>query len=208
MGTCDGRETPGSRPASVVCARRRGAAHRVGSDTIGHRGLSAAAALDGARAHGLDGVQCLEPAAIIPDLDAGGLAAFRLRTEALGLYPEVGPPSPNPVRRPRAEGRPVEAAEHARERRRHVAAVAAPGCRRARASVGDRHDRFRTGVPWEAQRAAPRDVLRHLAPCLRVLGMRIAPEAHADLTTEELIKFLDVLGPDVAGMTLVTGNLW
>lgn len=182
---------------------------RIGLDqyTIGHRHLSAAATLEFARAQGLDGVQFLEPAAIDPGLDAGTLAAFRRRADALGLYLEVGLPSPNPVRRSRAEGRRVDVAAHAHNLCRHVAAVAALGCRQARAYVGDRHDRFRTDVPWEAQRAATRDVLQHLAPCLRDANLRIALETHADLTADELVELLDALGPDLAGVTLDTGNL-
>jgi 3-oxoisoapionate decarboxylase len=182
---------------------------RIGLDhyTIGHRRRSAEETLEFARARGLDGVQFLEPAALAGDLDAGALAALGRRAAALGLYLEVGLPSPNPVRRGRQEGRPVSAAEHARDLRRHVEAVAALGCRHARAYVGDRHDRFRTDVSWDVQRAATGEVLRHLAPCCRDLGVRIALETHADLTCEELLELLDALGPELAGVTLDTGNL-
>jgi 3-oxoisoapionate decarboxylase len=182
---------------------------RIGFDhyTIGHRGLSAGQTLAFARERGLAGVQFLEPAAIDPSLDAGRLAAFRAEADAKGLYLEVGLPSPNPVRRARAEGRPVAAEEHARDLARHVEAVAALGCRHARAYVGDRHDRFRTDVPWGAQLAATAEVLGRLRPALAGLGVRVAIETHADLTADELLGLIDDVGADIIGVTLDTGNL-
>jgi sugar phosphate isomerase/epimerase len=182
---------------------------RVGFDcyTIAHRGLSPEATLEFAEAHGFDGVQFLEPETIDRGLNAERLARFRSRADAMGLYVEIGLPSPNPVRRSRQEEREVTPAEHARDLGRHVEAVAALGCRHARAYVGDRHDRFRTDVRWDVQRALTLDVLERLAPRLRDVGVRIALETHADLTVDELMAILERLGPDVAGATLDTGNL-
>lgn len=182
---------------------------RIGFDhyTIGHRELSPGETLEFARAHTLDGVQFLEPASIDPALDHDRLADFRRRADGLGLYLEVGLPSPNPVRRSRAEGRSVSPSEHAAGLARHVEAVAALDCRHARAYVGDRHDRFRTDTPWSDQIAASVEVLRLLTPRFRDLGIRVAVETHADLTADELLALLDRLDPDVAGVTLDTGNL-
>ena len=182
---------------------------RIGFDhyTIAHRGLSPQATLEFARAHDLDGVQFLDPAEIDPALDPETLRAFRRTADELGLYLEVGLPSPNPVRRARELGRTVDPSEHARELERHIAAVAALGCRHARAYVGDRHDRFRADVPWDAQRAATLDVISRLAPCLIDLNVRIALETHSDLTTDELLAMLAELGPELSGVTLDTGNL-
>jgi sugar phosphate isomerase/epimerase len=182
---------------------------RIGFDhyTIGRRGLSPEATLDFAQEHGFDGVQFLEPSAIDPGLDPARLSAFRRSAEARGLYLEVGLPSPNPARHTRQERRAIAPAEHARELLPHVEAVVALGCRHARAYVGDRHDRFRTDVPWGEQRAATIDVLDQLAPRLKELGVRIALETHADLTADELLEMIEHVGPEVAGVTLDTGNL-
>jgi sugar phosphate isomerase/epimerase len=182
---------------------------RIGFDhyTIEHRALSVEAVLEFAREHRLDGVQFLDPESIDRSLDLGQLAAFGKKARAMGLYLEVGLPSPNPVRRSRREDRTISAQEHARDLRRHVEAVAALGCRHARAYVGDRHDRFRIDTRWDAQREATLDVLERLSPCLQDLGVRIALENHADLTADELLAMLDRLGPDRAGVTLDTGNL-
>ena len=182
---------------------------RIGFDqyTISHRGLSPVATLDFAREHGFDGVQFLDPEAIDPDLDPTHLAEFRRSAEERGLYLEVGIPSPNPVRRSRQLGRSVTPVDHARDLSRHVEAVAVIGCRHARAYVGDRHDRFRSDVPWAAQREATIEVLAALRPRLRDLGVRVAIETHADQTTDELLEMVECVGPEVAGVTLDTGNL-
>jgi sugar phosphate isomerase/epimerase len=182
---------------------------RIGFDhyTIGHRGLSPEATLAFAREHALDGVQFLEPAAIDPGLAHNHLASFAARAEALELYLEVGLPSPNPCRRSRIEERPIDPQEHASDLASHVEAVAALGCRQARAYIGDRHDRFRADPPWAEQVEASIAVLRLLAPRLRDLGLRVAIETHADLTADELLVLIDAVGVDVAGVTLDTGNL-
>lgn len=184
-------------------------ATRIGFDsyTIARRDLSAMGTLDFARSHGLDGVQFLDPVAIDPDLDPNRLRAFRGRADAMGLYLEVGIPSPNPVRQSRSVGRSVSAEEHADSLARHLGAVAALGCGYARAFVGDRHDRFRADTRWADQVAATGDVLVRLTPSLRELGVRVALETHADLTVDEMLGLLARFDPALVGVTLDTGNL-
>ena len=58
-------------------------------------------------------------------LDPGRLSAFRNEADLLGLYLEVGLPSPNPVRRSREVDRPVSAEDHARVLIPQIEAVAA-----------------------------------------------------------------------------------
>ena len=182
---------------------------RIGFDhyTIAHRGLTALQTLEFAQGHHFDGVQFLEPAAIDPRLDRGRLSEFRRRAEVMGLYLEVGLPSPNPVRRSRELGRVVEAAELALELVPHVEAVAAISCRQARVYIGDRHDRFRSESPWPMQIEATIDVIERLTPRLKDLGIRLAIENHADLTGDELMVILDRLDPEIAAVTLDTGNM-
>ncbi len=184
-------------------------ATRIGFDqyTIGHQALSPLDTLQFAVEHGLDGVQFLEPAAIDPGLSTTRLTEFRRKTDALGLYLEIGLPSPNPTRRSRAEARHVSAREHARDLIRHVEGVAALGCSHARVYVGDRHDRFRLDPTWKEQVAATVEVIRTLTPCLLDHKVKLAIETHADLTVDELLALLDRLNPDVGGVTLDTGNL-
>ncbi len=124
----------------------------------------------------------------------------------MGLYLEVGLPSPNPYRRSRGFGQQGGAAEMAADLVPHLEAVAALSCRHARVYVGDRHDRFRSDHPWTVQIEATIDVIERLAPRLNDLGIRLAIENHADLTGDELTAILDRLDPDLAGVTLDTGN--
>jgi 3-oxoisoapionate decarboxylase len=182
---------------------------RIGFDhyTLSHRGITAENTMEFADAHDFDGVQFLEPASIDPRLDLGALSDCRSRAEALGLYLEVGLPSPNPIRRSRELGRPINASEHARELDPHVQALAVLGCYHARVYVGDRHDRFRTDFSWASQIEATVEVIRQLTPRLKDLGIRLAIETHADLTADELTSMLALIDPQVAGVTLDTGNL-
>jgi sugar phosphate isomerase/epimerase len=175
--------------------------------TVSHRGLTPEATLEFASLHGLEGVQFLEPSQIDEGLSPDRLAAFLQKVRDVGLYLEVGLPSPNPVRRSRELDRPVSAAEYAQDLVPHLRAVAALGCRHARVYVGDRHDRFRTDVPWREQVAATFVVLKLLTPHLLELGLSLAIETHADFTATELLDLLDRLDERAFGVTLDTGNL-
>ncbi len=182
---------------------------RIGFDqySIAHRGVSAVEALEFAHKHGFDGVQFADPCEIDRSLDPETLSAFRRLADAEGLYLEVGLPTPNPVRRTREEGRHVSAAEHADDLLRYVEAVATLGCSHARVYVGDRHDRFRIDTNWKDQVDATREVLDRLTPALRDRRIKVAIETHADFTVNELLTLLDRLDPEIAGVTLDTGNL-
>ncbi len=182
---------------------------RIGFDhyTISHRGLTPEETLEFARTHGMEGVQFLEPAAIDAGLDPERLSGFRRRADAMGLYLEVGLFSPNPVRRAREQGRPMSAGDVARDLGPHLEAIAALGCRHARVYVGDRHDRFRSDVTWEAQVEATLEVLYLLTPRLLDLDVKLAIENHADFTAGELLELLGRLDSRAFGVTLDTGNL-
>ena len=182
---------------------------RIGFDqyTILHRNFSPEATLRFAGTHRFDGVQFLDAASIDSSLDADALSRFRRLADELGLYLEAGIPSPNPVRRSRELERPVSVREMADFLTPRVEALATLGCRHARAYIGDRHDRFRTDTPWDDQLAASLEVIREITPVLERCGLRLALETHADLTAGEMLAFLDRLDPEVAGVTLDTGNL-
>ncbi len=182
---------------------------RVGFDhyTIAHRGMTPEQTLEFATTHGLDGVQFLEPTDIDAGLDPARLAAFRRRADGLGLYLEVGLPSPNPVRVSREQGSPVSAAAVARALDSALEGVAALGCRSARIYVGDRHDRFRSDVTWPAQVEATLEVLTLLTPRLLDLNLKLAIENHADFTATELLDLLGRLDSRAFGVNLDTGNL-
>jgi sugar phosphate isomerase/epimerase len=182
---------------------------RIGFDhyTIAHRGFAPEATLRFARAHRFDGVQFLDAASIVGSLDPKALADFRAMADEMGLYLEVGLPSPNPFRRAGEPALAVTAGELAGLLAPHVEALAALGRRHARLYIGDRHDRFRLDHPWDVQIEASLAVIRALTPRLKSHGIRLAIETHADVTADELLALLDRLDPDIAGVTLDTGNV-
>lgn len=182
---------------------------RVGLDayTVTQRGLSPREILALAGEFQLDGVQFLEPSVIDPGLCRDALEAFAAEARGAGMYLEVGLPSPNPVRQSRVSGVPTTPTDHARSLIPHIEAVAALGCRHARAYVGDRHDRFRPDTTWAVQLESTSAVLRELEPVLRGQGVKIAIETHADLTNVELVRWLDVFSDEWFGVTIDTGNL-
>jgi sugar phosphate isomerase/epimerase len=182
---------------------------RIGFDhyTLAARLQSAEECLKFAWEHSFDGVQLLEPRSIDPDYQPERLRAVRQMADALGLYLEVGLPSPNPVRQSRERGRAVSPREWAHELERPIEALAVLGCSHARVYVGDRHDRFRADAPWTEQIDATAQVIAFLTPRLRDMGIRLAIETHQDLTVDELLRLLDRLDQDVVGVTLDTGNL-
>jgi 3-oxoisoapionate decarboxylase len=182
---------------------------RIGFDhyTIAHRGFTARQTLEFAQAHHFDGVQFLDPTSIDLELDHERLSSFRRQADAMGLYLEIGLPSPNPIHRSDERKREVTPAELARELLPHIEAVAALSCRHARVFVGDRHSRFRTDKPWTCQIEATVEVIGRLTATLKSQGIRLALETHADLTGDEMIALLDRIDPEVAGVTLDTGNI-
>ncbi|WP_435007541.1 sugar phosphate isomerase/epimerase family protein [Tundrisphaera lichenicola] len=182
---------------------------RIGFDayTIKGRGLPYEAILEFARKRRIEGVQFLDPTSIVPDLDPTRLAEARATAENLGVVLEIGIPSPNPARRSREKAEEVSSTEVVRDLTRHIEAASLLGCRHVRAYLGDRHDRFRADMHWEAQIDESRGVLRRLEPLLRDLGVAVALETHADATAIELERLLDEFAPEVLGITLDTGNL-
>lgn len=182
---------------------------RIGLDcyTVSHLGLSTADSLQFAASLQLDGVQFLEPAALVPDLTPDRFRQLRRDADALGLYLEIGLPSPNPFGQLSPPTAPIDPAERASWFRPHLEAVAALGSPHARVFIGNRHDRFRTDVPWSRQCEAAAQTLRAMRADLLALGLRLGVETHADLTCDELLRLIDTVGDDILGVTLDTGNL-
>ena len=134
------------------------------------RGLHAGGDPGFARAHRFDGVQFLEPASIDESLEPGRLADFRRCAEAMGLYLEVGLPSPNPVRRRANSGERSRrgswpASWNRRSMRWRTWAAVTPGSTSAIATTDSARD-----TPWNVQVAATLEVIRDLTPRLKERG--------------------------------------
>jgi sugar phosphate isomerase/epimerase len=68
-------------------------------------------------------------------------------------------------------------------------------------------DRFRTDVSWEAQLSATASFLHRLAPVLRHAGVHLNLETHEEITSFEVVRLVEEVGPDVLGITFDTANV-
>jgi sugar phosphate isomerase/epimerase len=69
------------------------------------------------------------------------------------------------------------------------------------------YDRFRTDVGWDEQLRASTEFLKLLAPVARELGVHMNLETHEEITTFEVVRLVEAVGPDVVGITFDVGNV-
>lgn len=195
--------------AEKVRRPNRGTRMLIGLDprSIAQRGLTPFEVLDLVVERRLDGVQFHDLTVIDSSLESRALERFGEQVDSRGLFLEVGVPSPNPLRCRDHNAGPVDAREHAATLAPHLEAAATLGCRHVQAFIGSRHDRFRRDPSWAAQLEGTRDVLFHLRPLLKSMGLRLGLETHADATSFELLRLIERVGTDVLGVTLDIGNL-
>ena len=160
----------------------------VGLDGYTIRDLprDAAAKLEWAREHGLDGVQFPSPTDLSPTLDEGQIKELAAHAGHLGLYLDVGVSTINPHR---LRGVPPDAARARLER--EIRAAHATGTAAIRSTLGGPDDRFDARVTWQQQLDDAAAFVRPLGPLLRDLGCRLAIETHGDATTWELVRLAE-----------------
>jgi len=178
--------------------------------------------LDFAKANGFDGVAfdeignlCAkrdaraEEAGFIPragleadvSLDVERLKAVRGYADGLGLYSCVSISACNPI----FVGR--EARAVADTLKIQIEALAEAGWHELRSTMGGVDERFGHPIPWKRHLEASAQVIRLLRPVLRASGSRVNLETHGESTTFELVRLVEELGPDIAGITLDTANV-
>ena len=177
----------------------------------------AAASLEIARDLGLDGVFFRTVLDMSPTLDLSELREIRCRADELGLYLEAGLGKVNPYALPEAPE--IRAAGDGDTRlgfERMLRACAEIDCRelwvatanyKAQFSGNLAYDRFRTDVTWPEQLRACEGFLKLLAPVARDLGVHMNLETHEEITTFEVVQLVEVVGPDVMGITFDVGNV-
>ena len=62
-------------------------------------------------------------------------------------------------------------------------------------------------MAWTDQLAATATFLSRLAPIARDLGIHINLETHEEITSFELVRIVETVGPDVTGVTFDTANV-
>jgi len=180
-------------------------------------GLGAIGLLERCAHLGYEGVFFRTVLDIAPTLDPGVLQAIRQRADELGLYLEMGLGKINPYNTAEApEVRDIGGGDYLRGMTRMIEACTAIGCNALWVDTANyqRHewglqaiDRFRTDVTWEDQLDATRKFLLRLAPVLRDRAAAVAIETHEEITTSEIVRLVEAVGPDVAGVTLDLANV-
>jgi sugar phosphate isomerase/epimerase len=187
-----------------------------GNHTFNCREVGVKRVLDLAGEHRLDGVFFKTVLYFSPTLDAGALRDVRAYADERGLYLEVGLGRINPYNTAESpEIRRLGDGDYRRGFERMIAAAAAMGCTELLAGTGTwkdypgryAFDRFRTDALWADQLQATAHFLAQLAPCLRDHGCRIDVETHEEITSFEVVRLVESIGPDALGVTFDTGNV-
>ena len=182
-------------------------------------GRGAAWLLDAATAEKLDGIYFRSVLELSPKLDAGELREVAAEARTRGLRLEAGVGKVNPFSTPEAPAiRALGGGDYRAAIQRMVSAAAEAGIHELWTALCNYQfdlaahgiyafDRFRTDVTWEEQLAATTRFLATLAPMLRDYGTHLNIETHEEITTFELVRIVEDVGPDVIGITFDTANV-
>ncbi|MCP8939098.1 sugar phosphate isomerase/epimerase [Alsobacter sp. SYSU M60028] len=172
---------------------------------------------DHARDLGMEGLFFRTVLDMSPTLDPGLLRAVRQRADELGMYLETGLGKVNPYATPEApELRMMGDGDIVLGFRRMMEACAAIDCRELWVATANykpayvgrfAYDRFRTDVTWEEQLAATARFLKILKPIARDLGIHLNLETHEEITSFELVRLVEDVGPDTTGVVFDTANV-
>ena len=172
--------------------------------------------LDHARELGMAGVFFRTVLDMSPALDLGLLREIRAHADELGLYLEAGLGKVNPYAMAEApELRAAGDGDTLLGFRRMITACAEIGCLELWAGTANykpyagrwAYDRFRTDVGWSDQLQATRKFLDRLAPIARDHGVHVNLETHEEITSFEVVRLVEAVGPDVLGIVYDTSNL-
>jgi sugar phosphate isomerase/epimerase len=172
---------------------------------------------DSVKSLGFEGIGFRSLLQLSETLDPGALEAARQYAGELGLFLDFGLGWVNPFTAlTKPEVWALGSGDYCLAVERQLRAARAMGCTEIVGEIagvkGPYHgryafDRFRTDVAWEAQLSASQNLLLVLRPILAETGMRIDLENHEDLTTHELIRLVERVGPEYLGFALDVANL-
>ncbi|MFN8526002.1 MAG: sugar phosphate isomerase/epimerase, partial [Chloroflexota bacterium] len=169
---------------------------------------TASAQLQAVHELGLDGCLFPSPLALSPTLDPVELRERRQQAEALGLYLELGLGQINPFHFDRAaDVLAVGDGDFRAGLERMLRAASAIGVSELFFWAGTVADRASRSVPWGTQLAALEAFLRDLAPLARDLGCHLNLKTHEEITTHEVVRLVEAVGPDVLGVSLDPVNV-
>jgi sugar phosphate isomerase/epimerase len=153
---------------------------------------------------------------ISPTLDLQELQRVRGVADEHGMYLEAGLGKVNPYALPETpEVRAAGDGDTVLGFRRMMEASAAINCRELWVATASHkpyqgrfaYDRFRTDVSWADQLQGTEKLLKKLAPIARNLGIHLNLETHEEITSFELVRLVESVGPDTTGITFDTANV-
>ncbi|MEK0097957.1 TIM barrel protein [Streptomyces sp. A475] len=174
--------------------------------------------LDHAERLGMEGVYFRTVLDITPTLDRGVLREVRQHADELGLYLQMGLAKVNPYAAAEApEIRVLGDGDYTRGMLKMIEACReGADCGELWVACGNYKpdlpgyyaiDRFRSDAPWPDQLVAIEKFLRQLAPAAREFDCHLNIETHEEITSTEVVRLVEAVGPDVLGITLDTANV-
>ncbi|GAA3696031.1 sugar phosphate isomerase/epimerase [Arthrobacter ginkgonis] len=167
--------------------------------------------------YGLDGVYFRSVLDLSPTLDRAQLRDVAAQAKEAGLWLEAGIGKVNPFSTPEAPGiRALGQGDYLKGMSLLVEAAAEAGVHELWSATANYQftlpapyscDRFRTDVPWTDQLRATARFLHRLAPVLRDHGSHVNLETHEEITSFEVVRLVEEVGPDVLGITFDTANV-
>lgn len=180
------------------------------------RALGPIGILNQAHGAGLSGVFFRTILDVSPTLDMDELRRVKDVAENRGMYMEAGLGKVNPYALPETpEIRAIGDGDTLLGFRKMMEASSAIGCRELWVATASHkpyrgrlaYDRFRTDVSWEDQLQATEKLLKKLAPMARDLGIHLNLETHEEITSFELVRLVESVGPNTVGITFDTANV-
>lgn len=172
---------------------------------------------DHAKELGLEGLFFRTVLEMSPTLDYGELREIKAHADELGMYLESGLGKVNPYATPEApELRAIGDGDILRGFERMLRACRAIDVTEVWIGTANFksqyhgywcYDRFRTDVSWEDQLVATEKFVHKLAPIARDLGIHMNVETHEEITTWEVVRLVEAVGPDVLGITFDIANV-
>jgi sugar phosphate isomerase/epimerase len=191
----------------------------IGVDTSKLPGASAGArhALDLAAELGYGGLLFRSVTELSPTLDPRELLDVRQHAQGLGLHLEAGIAKVNPYMTAELPSvRDLGNGDYVRALARMLEACAGAGIQNAWTATANwkrqypgifQYDRFRTDAPWPDQLRAIERLLLALRPVLADTGIHLNVETHEEITSFEVVRLVEAVGPDVLGVTFDVANV-
>ncbi len=175
--------------------------------------------LDLARELGFDGIFVKTIADLSHNLDFGELREVKAHAQSLGLFLQSGIGRVNPYNTSESPDiRALAKGDYKKSIEMMIIAAREIEITELWAdtatSIDKQHyqgyfsnDRFRTDVSWIDQLDAIEKFLKMLTPVLKDVGSRINIETHEEITSFEVVRIVETIGPDMIGITFDPGNV-